>query len=311
LAIVGMILLAIRARRTHLPLAGLLLATGILLSMNVYVGAASFAIAALYLSIMDLRATLAWKATCVLCSILIFLFGFFAVNKAVTSSSPQDKYHAMTRGVLLQSENPETTLDGFGISRRFSILADTYCDQSFPMVLAENGVLRKEFLDRYTTADILAYYLRNPGVFIRMLDLSVTTSYATRPDFSGNYEQSVGLPPKAKSPFMSLWSNFKVQSAPRTIAFFAILSFVVLYFFRREEGKTFRAAQAGKANGAIWNMLLALIVFSVVELATVIVFGGDALMLRESFIFSVCQDLLIVFAFSEILRNLNIMRARR
>ena len=37
----------------------------------------------------------------------------------------RNKYHAMTRGVLMQSEDPEATLKSFGINRQYAILVIT------------------------------------------------------------------------------------------------------------------------------------------------------------------------------------------
>ena len=67
------------------------------------------------------------------------------------------KFHAMTRGVLLQSPNPVETLDSFGIDASYAVLADCSLYDYYPVSEIENPLLHEEFMDKYTTGEIALY----------------------------------------------------------------------------------------------------------------------------------------------------------
>ncbi|HML49330.1 MAG TPA: hypothetical protein PKE04_21540, partial [Clostridia bacterium] len=210
----------------------------------------------------------------------------------------------MTRGVLLQSDDPEKALEEFSIEPRYSLLTDTYADQNYPVVIVNETIIKHGFLDRYHTLDIVAHYLRNLPALVGMMDIGVKASFVTRSDYSGNYERSAGYPPRAKSPLMSAWSTFKAQSAPRTIGFFLILVFLDLTLIRHGSKTTTKPKKRGMTPEAgVWSALAALSAFALLELTTVIVYSGDALLLREAFPFGVCTDVLVLVAISEVLHR--------
>lgn len=95
------------------------------------------------------------------------------------------------------------------------MLTDTYSTQSYPVVLPESGALDEGFLDQYTTSDVTLYYLRHPIQLLGLFEVGVRNAFFTRTDYSGNYEQSSGMPARAKALFLSIWSTFKERSAPQ------------------------------------------------------------------------------------------------
>lgn len=282
------------------------LVSAVLLTIQTYAGIGGLVLAALCLNISRARTEPFWKAICVLFALFLCVLSVHAVNRLEQTQTDVDKYHAMTRGVLLQSDDPEKTLEEFSIEPRYSILTDTYADQNYPVVFVDETIIKHGFLDRYHTLDIVAHYLRNLPALMNMLDLGVRASFITRNDYSGNYERSVGHPPRAKSPFMSAWSTFKAQSAPRTIGFFLVLIFLVWLLFRHSNRTTMEPTKRG-----IWSVLAALSVFALLELLTVILYSGDALLLREAFSVGVCMDLLVLTVVSEVLHRLNILQEER
>lgn len=273
---------------------------------NAYCAIGGIVVTAVCIRAMTLRKDGLWRGLCVFFAMLMSVMsivGFFQLSE---QNSPRRQYHALTRGPLLQSEDPEETLASFGIAARYSVLADTYSDQNYPVVIAESGVLDVGFLDQYTISDILLYYIRHPGDMISMIDIGVKAAFVTRPSYSGNYERSAGLPEQAKTPFMSIWSTFKSQSAPRTIGFLAILIVAILVVYYRRS-KPFPSAEE-RRQSFLFEALVALVVFSLFELATVILCSGDAELVRESYVMGVSLDLFTILFISEVLHRTNIIK---
>lgn len=72
-----------------------------------------------------------------------------------------DKFHAMTRGVMLQAENPEKAMEEFGIDPSYSILTDVSMYDAYPMVKEGNPTLEEQFLSRYNEATLAKWYIRH------------------------------------------------------------------------------------------------------------------------------------------------------
>ena len=112
-------------------------------------------------------------------------------------------------------------------------------------------------------------------------------AFFTRTDYSGNYEQSSGMPARAKALFLSIWSTFKERSAPQTAA---------------------EKLESGREPASVYTMLSVLLFAAVtVELMTVVILSGDSLLLRQSFLMGCLIDLLAIMACTEGLHRLKII----
>ena len=221
-----------------------------------------------------------------------------------SSQTVNEKYDQMTRGVLFEATDPEKALAQFGIEARYSVLTDTYSTQSYPVVLPESGALDEGFLDRYTTADVTLYYLRHPIQLLGLFEVGVRNAFFTRTDYSGNYEQSSGMPARAKALFLSIWSTFKERSAPQTAASLLLLVVAFLFFRRKADEKL----ESGREAASVYTMLSVLLFAAVtVELMTVVILSGDSLLLRQSFLMGCLIDLLAIMAYTEGLHRLKII----
>ncbi len=210
----------------------------------------------------------------------------------------------MTRGVLFEATDPEKALAQFGIEARYSVLTDTYSTQSYPVVLPESGALDEGFLDQYTTSDVTLYYLRHPIQLLGLFEVGVRNAFFTRTDYSGNYEQSSGMPARAKALFLSIWSTFKERSAPQTAASLLLLVVAFLFFRRKADEKL----ESGREAASVYTMLSVLLFAAVtVELMTVVILSGDSLLLRQSFLMGCLIDLLAIMACTEGLHRLKII----
>lgn len=222
----------------------------------------------------------------------------------VNNQTVNEKYDQMTRGVLFEATDPEKALAQFGIEARYSVLTDTYSTQSYPVVLPESGALDEGFLDHYTTSDVTLYYLRHPIQLLGLFEVGVRNAFFTRTDYSGNYEQSSGMPARAKALFLSIWSTFKERSAPQTAASLLLLVVAFLFFRRKADEKL----ESGREAASVYTMLSVLLFAAVtVELMTVVILSGDSLLLRQSFLMGCLIDLLAIMACTEGLHRLKII----
>jgi hypothetical protein len=246
-----------------------------------------------------------WRLGCICSMVLLFTSVMVSLYYIPTTYNQASKYHAMTRGILLQSTDPEQTLKEFGIDSSYSILTDTSSFDYYPFLNPDNKVLEKDFYDRYSTAEISYYYLRHPKALLAMLDISVKSAFNLRGEFSGNFEKSVGMPKMAKSLFWSLWSNFKTNSAPRTIGFIIVLLLASIILFRQKSIKTeekykYRRFIPRDAMFTVFGIAISQAIITIVN-------SGDAEMSQHLFLFSVAIDILIYFCFAEVLHRLKIV----
>lgn len=288
----------------------------LLLVTNSYTALGGFVFVGVLIALMLVRKEILWRTLCIMMAILTGLISFSSLNRLSESQTDIDKYNSMTRGVLLQSQNPEETLSEFEIEQRFSVLADTYANQNYPIVLMDVVSLREGFLSKYNETDIALYYLRHPFDLFNMFDVSVVSSYNTRPDYSGNYEAAEGKQPRAKAVFLSIWSSFKTRSAPQTSGFFLVIAIgALIIYWRKRKADKLRESAEGPPNEAvtnsrvgIWLVLFALVLFAVVNIITLIIFSGDGLIITQSFLFAGCTDILTLLLLAEILNRINIVR---
>jgi len=252
-----------------------------------------------------LNKELIWKICSFTAVLALFLSSMFSLRYAPASFNESSKYHAMTRGVLLQSVDPEETLTEFGIDSSYSILTDTNSNDEYPLLNPDNKDLKEGFYDNYSSPEIAYYYLKHPGSLTAMLDISVKAAFNIRRDFSGNYEKSAGMPKMAKSIFWSFWSRFKAESIPKTIGFLVVLLAAVILLFRQ---KTTSLVKEYNPRGAIpLETMLAIFFIGISNAVITIVNSGDAELAKHLFLFSVSLDILIYFAFAQLLHKLRIL----
>ena len=289
------------------PMIVLLAALAVLLSVDRYCGAAAFIFTALFMLYFYIHNGLAWRLACVTTALIIGIMGFTAMIGTERNATLTQKYNAMTRGILLKSTQPEKTLAEFDIDPRYSVLTDTYADQNYPVALMTAPALSAGFFNHYSTALVVLYYIQHPASLIGMLDAGVGASIDTRPSYSGNYEKTVGLPPKAKSPFLAAWSSFKTRSMPKTIGFLLVLIAGVIASYRTPRVKGAGKRQPGSAS-RLRVVMLSVIASAIIQMTCAMVYSGDAEMIQESFVMSVTNDLMVLFLVSEMLHRMNLIR---
>lgn len=286
-----------------LPQMSILAACWLLMEVNPYCSLACIVFSMAYWLLLRRQSDVIHRMTYLAAALVLCFVSVLNGANLVEKQTVTEKYDQMTRGVLFQSDNPEEALEFFGIEPRYSVLTDSYAAQSFPVADLYSGVLDEGFLDQYDAGEIALYYVTHPLDLVSLFDVGAHSAFITRSDFSGNYERSVGLPPRAKTPFMSIWSTFKEQSAPKTAGLFLLLGAALIFFRRKKSDDT----PEGEAELTFTMLCLLLIVFAIVQMLTVVVMSGDSLLVRQSFLMSVFIDILVVLFLAEVLHKLKII----
>lgn len=287
-----------------LPQIGLAGTVILMMAVNQYCALMGIVFSVAYWMLMRHKADALHKGLYLLLAVLLCVVSVMQTGDMLNNQTVNEKYDQMTRGVLFEATDPEKALAQFGIEARYSVLTDTYSTQSYPVVLPESGALDEGFLDHYTTSDVTLYYLRHPIQLLGLFEVGVRNAFFTRTDYSGNYEQSSGMPARAKALFLSIWSTFKERSAPQTAASLLLLVVAFLFFRRKADEKL----ESGREAASVYTMLSVLLFAAVtVELMTVVILSGDSLLLRQSFLMGCLIDLLAIMACTEGLHRLKII----
>ncbi|WNS42448.1 hypothetical protein [Paenibacillus sp. MMS20-IR301] len=207
-----------------------------------------------------------------------------------------NQYHAMTRGVLMESENPETALKSFGINEQYAILKEnTYYDQ-YGTADVKSDLLEKDFYSRYGFVSILKYYVSHPDQLGSILDTAAESAYTIKPAAMGNYEKSAGKEFRAQSHFFTFYSTLKEKAAPRTFSFILLWMAVItgVYmpsFVSAVRARDYRGMQRMFVIAATLLVGLSGIVVSIIG-------AGDADIAKHEFLFTLAFDLITFLAAS-------------
>lgn len=262
-------------------------------------GAALFCVTQLRLSESTLeRTAIALAAGAAL------LVGLWSFAFAETDFDDTSRIHAMTRGVLLQSANPEKTLSEFGIDGSYAMLTDISLYDQYPAAEEAEYYMRSGFLNQYSTLDIGLYYLRHPGAMLSMLDLGIRSAMNTTRDYCGNYLRSAGMPARARSVFMGAYGVFKARSMPHTAAYPVLLMIVCAVLSRQG---WWRKKEPDRFYYVYFCTTMIAFLTIAAHLTEIILWGGDAQLTQYNLISGFSIDILMLFTLSELLHRLNIL----
>lgn len=242
--------------------------------------------------------------------VMYLIAGALLISAAMTSFftmendySKVDKIHAMTGGVLFQSENPEKTLQEMGIDVSYSLLADTSCYQNFPVLTGEEDFLQEEFLNQYHGIEIAQYYLKHPLDMVSMFDIAIKTNMDITKTNCSNYEISASMPEGAKSIFWSGYSIYKKRSAPKTVGYFVIL----IIAFTVISGRSFSLRKTEDLNKRIYfEAMMLLTAMMVVQTMYHIIHSGQLALAQYNAQLGIGMDIMLYYLIIEILTRVNI-----
>lgn len=215
-----------------------------------------------------------------LCGAMVYVLipkGFVDINQ----------YHAMTRGMLMTSDNPERTLAEFDIDRQFALLSKEIYFERYPVISVESEALHEEFLKKYSFLSVTSYYLTHPGQLFVILDIAAKNSYEINPISIGNFEESAGREPGAKVEAFTLYSTINRSLVPRTIGFMIIWIALGIGLSFRDRGRT-------------WIILFC-ILMGLSQVGVSIIGAGDADLSKHVFIYNVTFDIVNFIGFASLI----------
>ena len=235
---------------------------------------------------------------------VVLLTGFCGYAYAESDFDDTSRTHAMTRGVLLQSADPEETLQEFGIDGSYALLADVSLYDQYPLTEETEYYLQNGFLDHYSFTRIALYYLQHPRAMFSMLDLGARSSVDLRRTSCGSFERSAGRAPMSKTILFAAYSILKIRSFPKTIAF-PLLLIVICVLLSRDGW--WRRKTPDRFYYVYFCTTLTAAAVMIFHLMVIICSSGDAQLTQYNFIAGFSLDCLILFTLSELLHRLNIL----
>lgn len=239
-------------------------------------------------------------------SLLIALFignSIYYYKNIKEQTNYSNKYNSMTRGVLLDEENPDKILSSFNIYNQYSILKNETFFEEIPMINPYNESLIDNFYSKYSYIDIVRFYITNPKSFIKMISIAFKNAYSIRPNDIGNYEKNIGKPYGEKSYFFAIWSSFKKEVIPNGLGISLIYIFLFLVYLIKEYIKAIKLVDKNRVFFQYASTYVLLI--GLFQIVISIIKSGDVDLLSNVFIYNLSFDLIILIIISSFFKNYN------
>ncbi|WP_058300767.1 glycan biosynthesis hexose transferase WsfD [Gorillibacterium timonense] len=283
-------LLLCRRRFNDYVMLGLFVASALLLTTSKQQNApVGILLAILGLSLLFLRRGRPYRPL-----VMLSLVGLFVAGVGTYVLIPQEfvhinQYHAMTRGVLLGSTDPEETLRSFDINEQYAILKDSIYYEQYSTVDVDSPLLERDFYSQYGFGSVLGYYLSHPDKLGNLLNVAAKQAFSIRPAAMGNYEMSAGKGFGTQTRFFSAYSLIKKQGAPKTFGFIALWAVLNLGlhlpgFVQAWKKRDFRQMQK-------LFLIVALLLAGFSGILVSIIGAGDADLSKHEFLFTLAFDL--------------------
>ncbi|WP_044353832.1 glycan biosynthesis hexose transferase WsfD [Paenibacillus sp. E194] len=212
-----------------------------------------------------------------------------------------NQYHAMTRGILMGSDDPESTLEQFNMDKQYAILNKSIYYELYTTVDVDSEILENQFYNKYGFVSILGYYVTHPSKAIDMLDLAAKSAFKIRPPAMGNYEISVGKPFRAQTTFFSGYSILKAKMAPKTFGFVILWIVLVAGLYMPSFVAAARAKQIRRMIR--FSFIFIMILMGLSGIAVSIIGAGDADLAKHEFVFTAVFDLVTFVTVSDAIRR--------
>ncbi|MBB6733094.1 hypothetical protein [Cohnella zeiphila] len=210
-----------------------------------------------------------------------------------------NKYHAVTRGVLPDSQDPEQSLKSLGIDPQFSLLSGTIYYEPYTTVDVNSNLMLQQFYGKFGFGSVLAYYIAHPDQAMRMLNLAAKDAFTTRPPAIGNYERAEGKAFGAHTHFFSLYSFLKMTLAPKTFGFIFLWILIVAGLYLPSFIAALRSRDRRQALRL--PMVLLMMTIGLAGIAISIVGAGDADLGKHEFAFTAAFDLVTFVTVADVM----------
>ncbi|GAB6169758.1 membrane protein [Clostridium carnis] len=226
--------------------------------------------------------------------IILFLSSSVYFYKSISGDFDYiNRYHAMTRGILLHEDDSEEILKKFSIYSQYSLLENEIFFEKIPMIKPDDEKLKENFYSRYSVLSIFFYYIKNPNKVIKMLDLASKNAYSIRPKVMGNYEKIEGKKFGAKSYFFACWSSFKEYILPKGL-FFTLL-YLGIYLFQGIKNYI-KAIKTNDIDAMLFEEgYFYIFLVGISQVVISIVGAGDADLGKHLFMYNLSFDLIFIY----------------
>lgn len=137
---------------------------------------------------------------------LLTLAGYM-FREAPRDYSAQSLWNSIFLRLLPQSASPKEDLGVLGLDDRFVRYTGV---NTYAMPTEQEAIRwRSEMMKQTDVRKVIRYYAVRPGLAFKRFATAVQESMETRPPYLGNFEQSAGRPPGARTNAFALWSNLK------------------------------------------------------------------------------------------------------
>ncbi|WP_336775711.1 glycan biosynthesis hexose transferase WsfD [Paenibacillus sp. MMO-58] len=207
-----------------------------------------------------------------------------------------NKYHAMTRGVLMTADNPEQALDYFGIDKQFAVLTGAIYYDQFSPIPVESEEMQTQFLDKYGFPSIARYYLTHPDSAGRIFETAAHNAFSNRTKL-GNYEESAGKPFGARTWAFSGYSYLKEWAAPKTSGFVVLWMIVIVGLYA---ASFYQAVKERALRRTLrLSLILMMMLSGLCAMAVSVIGAGDADLAKHEFLFAVAFDLVTFWVIAD------------
>lgn len=214
-----------------------------------------------------------------------------------------NRYHAMTRGVLLYESNADEILKKFNINPQYSLLQETTYSylNTIPVISSSDEKLKKEFYSKYSFFSILGFYLNHPAIFGKMINYAVINGYSIRPKVIGNYEKREGKASGSQSHFFSLWSSIKENCIPHNL-FLTVVALGIYFGFAVKRYILARKSEDSSSQ-LFEEAFLYVFLVGISQIFIAIIGAGDADLAKHVFMFNVSFDIMLLYSICIIIKN--------
>lgn len=247
---------------------------------------AGLLMALLCISLARLRRDRPWKAITIVSAVLvaiISLTSYLSVSKDIRICN---KYQTIFYGILKDSPDPSADLAELGLDPSLSVLAGTnYFMEEYPVDI-RTPQFRKMLYDNVGYMDVVAFYLKHPGRFIKKLELAAENGFKLKQGF-GNYEKYPGITYKQTTNVFGFWSDFKMKALPHTLPFICLFYAGALSILLHEYRKA-----ADPKRRFFTEFMGTVVLTGMMQFALPILGDGEADLSKHLFLFNVCFDML-------------------
>lgn len=266
-------------------------------------------IAMLAIMFVFLRKNRIYRLAVVLSCVVLIVAGVSTYTLIPKEFVNINQYHAMTRGPLLLTDNPEETLESFGINEQYAILAGSNYYERYTTIQVDSPLLQEDFFSNYDFVSILGYYISNPDKAAQMLNIAARNAFTIRPMAMGNFERSENKAFGEKTQFFSGYSLLKMNLSPKTFGFIVIWIVIVIGLYL----PSFIADLKKRNSRGMMRLplLLAIILVGLSGIAVSIIGAGDADLAKHEFLFTVTFDLVTFVVLSDLIRKQQLWQQER